>query len=138
MAPEPDLSPVAVAVALVTVLLGGQFAQAIGAYSVILLGWLGGAMIGVLRMPTVPRLTLAACIVASLVVTLGVTVPLAALLADVLHTAAPATKTLDARDLLFVVAAAIPAIGHSWGSVLTRAWRWVTRQKASANRESGQ
>lgn len=139
MAPEPDLSPVAVAVALVTVLLGTQFAQAIGAYSVILLGWLGGCMIGVLRMPTVPRLTLAAYVVASLVVTLGVTVPLSILLADVLHTAHAATKSLDATDLLFFVAAAIPAVGHSWGAVLSRLWGFFARRyAASSNREPRQ
>jgi len=137
MAPEPDLSPVAVAVALAAAMLGGQFAQAIGAYSVILLGWLGGAMVGVWRMPTLPRLTLAAYIVASLVVTLGVTVPLSAVLADALRSASPDLRSLDAKDLLFVVALAIPAIGHSWGDVLARAWRLVARLRLASGKESG-
>lgn len=128
--PEPDLSPVAVAVALLTVALGPEFAAIVGAYSVILIGWVGGVMVGVWRMPPAPRPHLAAFVLVSLVASLGVTVPLAELLADFMRAAAPWASRAEAKGLLLPLAFAIPAIGHSWADVAAWAWGVLRRRVA--------
>ena len=71
---------VSVAVLAATALLGPEFAVAVGAYGAIVLGWFGGMLVGLWRMPPVPRLQLAGFVVVSLVLTLGVTVSVAELL----------------------------------------------------------
>lgn len=129
MAPnEPDLTPVAVVISLLTIAMGPQFAATVGAYSIILLGWCGGVMVGVYRMPPAPRLHVAAFVLVSLVLVLGVTVPLAEIAASALRVAAPWMTATEAKGLLFPVAFALPAVGHSWAGVVRWAWGLVRRR----------
>lgn len=125
--PDADLTPLAVAVAGLTVLLGPQMAMAVGAYSIILLGWLGGVMVGAYRMPPGTRLQLAAFVAVSLVAVLGVTVPLATVVSDALRVAVPWMDRTDHKALLFPVAFLLPAVGHSWLEV--GRWVWEHLQK---------
>lgn len=127
--PEPELSPVAVAVAALTVMLGPQLAAVVGAYAVIMLGWVGGVMVGVYRMPAaVTRRQVVAFAVVSLVAVLGVTVPLAELGAQAMRTMVPWMSATEAKGLLFPVAFALPAVGHSWAEVATWAWGLIRRR----------
>lgn len=107
---EPDLNPVSVMVLVLTVWLGPQFAAVASAYTIILFGWFGGAFVGALRLPQGGRFKLAAFVVVSFVVTMGITVSVAELVAA--H--APDMLGVSVKALLFPVAAIIPAIGHSW------------------------
>lgn len=110
----PDITPVAVAVAALGVLLGPEWAHAAGAYSVIVLGWILGVLVGVYRMPRVPVLTRLAFVAGSFVAVLGLTVPLAQWLSGALPTLLPWGGLSDPLGLLFPVAFALPAVGHSW------------------------
>lgn len=107
--PETDLNPVSVLVLVLTAWLGNEFAAVAGAYTIILFGWFGGCIVGTLRMPA-GRIRLAAFVVASFVITMGLTVPLSELLAA----NAPNVLGVSSKALLFPVAALLPAIGHSW------------------------
>jgi len=127
--PEPDLSPLSVVVALLTLFVGPQLAPALGAYSLILIAWFGGVLIGVWRLPPAPRGMVAVFTVVTLIVTLGVTVPAA----DVLARHMP---VLEAKGLLFPIAVLIPAVGHSWLDVA--AWVWSLRRRFSAPKEGEQ
>lgn len=108
--PEPDLNPVSVMVLLLTAWLGPQFAGVASAYTIILFGWFGGCFIGALRLPPDGRVKLAAFVVISFVVTIGLTVSVAEMVAA----QAPEVMGFSVKTLLFPVAALIPAIGHSW------------------------
>jgi len=107
--PETDLNPVSVLVLVLTAWLGKEFAAVAGAYTIILFGWFGGCIVGTLRMPP-GRVRLAAFVTASFVITMGLTVPLAELLAANM----PDMMGISSKALLFPVAALLPAIGHSW------------------------
>jgi hypothetical protein len=136
---EPELTPVAVAVAALTVLLGPQLAAVIGAYAVILLGWLGGVMVGVYRMPPAGRGQLFAFVVVSLVAVIGVTVPLAEAGAQALRAMVPWMSATEAKGLLFPVAFLLPAVGHSWADVGGWAWDAIrSRFGARDNKEGRQ
>lgn len=136
MAPEEQVpSIVSVAVLLTTAALGPDFAVAVGAYGVILLGWFGGVMVGVWRMPPVPRAQLVAFVLVSLVATLGVTVSTSEVLAHVLRNTAPWAGNFQPVNLLFLVAFLLPAIGHSWIDVAR--WVWSLRRRAAPQRNGG-
>lgn len=130
--PVPDISPLAVAVAALSVALGPHMALAVGAYSIILMGWLLGVMVGVYRLPPCTRPQLAAFVVGSLVAVLGVTVPLTEIVANGLRVAAPWIGASDAKALLFPVAVLLPAVGHSWLDVSRWAWGVLQRRLAGA------
>lgn len=134
-AAPPDISPVAVAVAALGVLLGPEWAHAAGAYSVIVLGWIGGVMVGVYRMPPAPRVHVASFALISLVAVLGVTVPLSEWLAGALPKLLPWGGLSDSKGLLFPVAFALPAIGHSWLGVWRWTWDLVRRKAARRDQE---
>lgn len=136
-ADPPDISPVAVAVAALGVLLGPEWAHAAGAYSVIVLGWIGGVMVGVYRMPPAPRVHIAAFTLVSFVAVIGVTVPLARWLAGALPNLLPWGGLSDPYGLLFPLAFALPAIGHSWLSVGRWAWGLI-RRRAEPHREGAE
>jgi hypothetical protein len=136
-ADAPDISPVAVAVAALGVLLGPEWAHAAGAYSVITLGWIGGVMVGVYRMPPARRAHIAAFTLVSFVAVIGVTVPLARWLAGALPNLLPWGGLSDPYGLLFPLAFALPAIGHSWLSVGRWAWGLI-RRRAEPHREGAE
>lgn len=129
---EPELSPVAVAVAALTILLGPQLAAVVGAYSVILLGWVGGVMVGVYRMPPAGRGQLVAFVLVSLVAVLGITVPLAEAGAQALRAMVPWMSATEAKGLLFPVAFLLPAVGHSWADVGQWVWGLIRRRFGSS------
>lgn len=97
-------------VLVLTVWLGPQFASVASAYTVILFGWFGGCFVGALRLPAGGRFKLAAFVVVSFVVTMGLTVSVAEMLAA----RAPEVLGISVKTMLFPVAALIPAVGHSW------------------------
>jgi hypothetical protein len=105
---EPELTPVAVAVAALSILLGPQLAAVVGAYSVILLGWVGGVMVGVYRMP------------------------LAEAGAQALRAMVPWMSATEAKGLLFPVAFLLPAVGHSWADVGQWVWGLIRRRFGSS------
>jgi hypothetical protein len=111
---SPNLNPLAVAVAIAGALLGPRWAPYVGAYGLILFGWLGGVLVGLYRKDAGTRVHVAAFLAVSLVVTIGATVPLAEIASDYVPKA-----TL--QTLLFPVAFLIPAIGMDW----LRIGRWV-------------
>lgn len=136
--PDQDLSLLAVAVMAMSAVLGPQLAVAFAAYSIILLGWLGGVMVGVYRMPPTSRVRtrVAGFVAVTLVATLGVTVPLAGALAGGLHVVAPWANGTEAKGLLFPVAFAVSAIGHSWLEI--GRWVWGVVQRRIGGVQSGQ
>jgi hypothetical protein len=136
MAPDEQVPGiVSLAVLLATAALGPDFALAVGAYGAIMLGWFGGVMVGVWRMPPVSRGHLVAFVVASLVATLGITVPTAQVLTSVLSSMVPAAAVVQPTGLLLPVAFLLPAIGHSWVDVAR--WVWSLRRRAEPRRNEG-
>jgi hypothetical protein len=136
MAPDEQVPGiVSVAVLLATAALGPEFALAVGGYGVILLGWFGGVMWGVWRMPPVPRVQLVAFVLVSLVATLGVTVSATELLTKLLRATFPWAGGVQPAGLLFPVAFLLPAIGHGWVDVAR--WVWSLRRRAVAQRQEG-
>jgi hypothetical protein len=119
-APDPDLNPVSVAVLVLTAIVGPQFATVAGAYTVILFGWFGGVIVGALRMPHQGRMPLGLFVLLSLIVTMGATVPLSDFLSLNTTRFLPGTVSMGSAGLLFPVAFALPAIGHSWVGIV--AW----------------
>lgn len=130
---EPELSPVAVAVAALTVLLGPQLAAVVGAYAVILLGWVGGVMVGAYRMPPAGRGQLVAFVLVSLVAVIGITVPLAEAGARALSALVPWMSATEAKGLLFPVAFLLPAIGHNWLGFGEWVWGLIRRRFGSSS-----
>jgi hypothetical protein len=124
---------VSVAVLLVTAMLGPEFALAVGAYGVIMLGWFGGVLIGLWRMPPASRAHMAIFVAVSLVATLGVTVSATELLAGAMRAALPWASAVEAHGLLFPVAFVLPAIGHNWIDV--GRWVWSLRSRIGAKNE---
>jgi hypothetical protein len=123
---------VSVAVLLVTAMLGPEFALAVGAYGVIMLGWFGGVLIGLWRMPPAPRGHMASFVAVSLVATLGVTVSATELLAGAVRATFPWASTVEAHGMLFPVAFILPAIGHNWIDVAR--WVWSLRNRIGASK----
>ncbi len=136
MVPDEQVpSIVSVAVLLTTAARGADFAVAVGAYGVILLGWFGGVMVGVWRMPPVPRAQLITFVLVSLVATLGVTVSATELLTHLLRASVPWAGGVRPAGLLFPVAFLLPAIGHNWVDVAR--WLWSLRRRAVPQRNGG-
>ena len=136
MVPDEQVpSIVPVAVLLTTAALGPEFALAVGAYGVIFLGWFGGVMVGVWRMPPVPRPHLVAFVLVSLVATLGVTVSATEMLTHLLRASVPWAGGVQPAGLLFPVAFLLPAIGHNWIDVVR--WVWSLRRRAAEQRNGG-
>jgi hypothetical protein len=128
-------SIVSVAVLVATAALGPELAVAVGGYGVILLGWFGGVMWGVWRMPPVPRGQLVAFVLVSLVGTIGVTVSATEMLTHLLRATVPWASSVQPAGLLFPVAFVLPAIGHNWIDVAR--WVWGLRSRVTARRNDG-
>jgi hypothetical protein len=126
---------VSVAVLVATAALGPDFAVAVGAYGAILLGWFGGVLVGVWRMPPVPRSQLVAFVLVSLVATLGITVSATEMLAQLLRSTFPWAGAVQPAGLLFPVAFLLPAIGYGWVDVAR--WLWSLRRRAAHQRNEG-
>lgn len=120
--PSPDLTPVAVAITLLGVVVGPELADAAGAYSVIVLGWFAGFLIGLWRRPPESRIGVLAFLLVTLLLTLGVTVPMAMILSETVAKTVPWISVGGARGLLFPLAVILPAVGHSWFDVASHAW----------------
>lgn len=113
MSATPDLDPVSIAAAIAGALLGPQLAPYIGAYSVVLLAWVGGVIVGLYRRDPASRMSAAAFIAVTFVMTLGLTTFIASLLASKL--------SAESTTFLFPVAFMIPAVGDSWADIV----RWA-------------
>lgn len=133
--PEPDLNPISVLALALTAVFGAQVAQVASAYTVILFGWFGGCIVGALRMPEGPRFKLVAFVLVSFVFTMGLTVPLAEALAQYAPVLLPGDLAVNAKALLFPVAAAVPAIGHTWLDI--GAWAIGLVRRRVESREGG-
>lgn len=115
--PPPDLSPASALLMVFAAAIGPELAPFASAYSLILLGWFAGLLIGTyMRPPDGKRLPIAAFAFVSLVVVLGVTVPLSRAIAGYASAAAPGAP-IDAQALFLAVAVAIPAVGYRWRDV---------------------
>jgi hypothetical protein len=138
MSPEPDISLQAVAVAIAGAFVGHELAMVVGSYAAIMIGWMCGVFIGVLRLPDgSSRLQMVALVVVSFGATLGLTVPMSYGVANAVANFLPWFTATDAKSWLFPVAGAIPAVGHSWGTIAKDAWalvkrRWVAEDKGQA------
>lgn len=132
---EPDLNPISVTVMVLTAVMGPELAQVAGAYTIILMGWFGGLIWGALRLPAGGRFKLVLLCVLSLILTLGITVPLAEFVSN--NAARLGGWEFTSKGLLFPIAVAIPAIGHSWPDLFAWAWRIVSRRLAPT-KETGQ
>lgn len=104
---SPNLSPLSLAVAVATALLGSKWAPYAGAYGLIVFCWVAGVLIGLYRMPPGSNVHAAAFVVVSFVVTAGTTVPLAEIASDFLPGA-------TVQTLLVPLAIVIPAVGMDW------------------------
>lgn len=107
--PDVDLSPFAVFVAVAGAAVGPVFAQYVGAYSFILLGWFAGLLYGLYTRAPESRMPVWAYSLFTLSVALAVTVPASKVVADYV----PFSYTA----LLFPISAAIPAVPDKWGSI---------------------
>jgi len=124
MSASPDLDPVSIAAAIAGSFIGPQLAPYIGAYSVILVAWIGGVIIGLYRRDPASRMSAAAFIAVTFVMTIGLTAFIASSLA---------TKfSAESTTFLFPVALIIPAVGDSWIGVAQ--WVWG-RFRAKAEKE---
>jgi hypothetical protein len=108
-APEIDLSPMAVALAVAGSLVSPQLAYYVGAYAIIFIGWFGGLLFGLYRRAPESTMPVWAYSVCTLIASVGATVPASEALAKYIPFAYTA--------LLFPVAFAIPAMPDKWGDV---------------------
>lgn len=118
---NPNLDPVSVMVLLTASLVGERYAGIAGPYSVILFAWFGGVLTGLYRRAPTSRARLGLFVVITFVLTFGLTVPAADLVAQY----APAGTSA----LLFPVAFLIPAVGEDWIPLVRWAWGLWKRRK---------
>ena len=116
---NPSLDLVSVAAAVATALIGQELAPIVGAYTVIMLAWAAGVLIGLYRRDPASRLSTAAFVVVTFVMTIGGSVFAADLLEKHLG--------LAGSFPLFLAAFCIPAIGESWFDI----GRWAIEQARS-------
>lgn len=107
--PDVDLTPWAVAVAMAGAAVGPKFAQYVGAYALIFVGWFAGLLYGLYKRPADSRMPVWVYAVFTFIVSLGSTVTLAQFMAEYMQ--------FSYTALLFPVAAAIPALPDKWGDI---------------------
>lgn len=127
-APHPPVDLVSLLAALLTPIVGVAMAETASTFALIVLAWSVGVLVGLLRMPPdevalgmrpgVRRVGV--FVLGSAGLALGITVPMADVLASVLQQVIPAGASITARSLCFVLAWSVPAVGHSWPAVLAR------------------
>lgn len=119
--PAPDLTPAGALLVVLAWWIGPELAPYASAYSLILIGWGTGLLIGVWRRPADGRRwPIAGFALVSLVASMGLTVPATQLVASNVGMLAPGASPVEASGWFMAVAAAIPAIGHNWP--LIAAW----------------
>lgn len=69
-----------------------------------------------------------ALVIVSFGATLGLTVPMSYAVSSAVSSFVPWFTATDVKAWLFPVAAAIPAIGHSWGTVAQDTWLFFKRR----------
>lgn len=104
--PDLDLSLWAAALTLAGFYWGPKAAQFISAYSLILVGWFAGLMIGLFRRDIDSRMPTFVYVIVSLVASLGFTVPVAVAL--------DGTAGFQYTGLLLPISAAIAALPDKW------------------------
>ncbi len=122
--PDIDISPWAVAVAVAGASVGPQFAQYVGAYSIILVGWFAGLLYGLFTRSAESKLPVWAYSLMTFIVTMGATVPFSQMAAEYV----PFSYTA----LLFPISVAIPAVPDKWGTIgqwLLERWQAVRGAK---------
>lgn len=107
---NPSLDPVSVASAVIAGLIGQELAPIVGAYTVILFAWLGGVLVGLYRRDPASRMSTAAFVVITFVLTVGGSAFIADQLTERLGIAGSSP--------LFMAAFFIPAIGESWVDIV--------------------
>ena len=122
--PPPNLDIASVAAVVVSYFIGSELAPYVSAYVVILFAWFLGVIIGRYRIPQDRSINTTTF----MLVTLGVTLGATAFIADQLSR----HFNIEVTSLLFPVAVAIPAVGHSWLDLA--AWV-VERWKSSFSKE---
>lgn len=135
-APHNPMDPVSVVAYLLTPVVGVAVADAVSAYAAIVVAWSVGVLVGLLRMPPDERALgmrpgwrrTAAFTLGSGGLVLGTTPLLAELLAGSLQQVLPEAAGVTARSLCFVIAWAVPAVGHSWPSLLPALRGWWARR----------
>ncbi len=118
--PDVDLTPWAVAVAVAGAAVGPKFAQYVGAYSIILVGWFAGLLYGLYTRSPESKMPVWAYSVFTFILCVAVTVPASQVAAEYV----PFSYTA----LLFPVAAAIPAVPDKWGEI----GRWLMERWQAA------
>lgn len=116
--PSVDLDPFTVAVALAGAFFGPKLSYYIGAYGLILAGWFAGVLFGLYRRGPDAKLPIWAFVMATMVGSLGITVPAAELASHYLP--------FGLTALLFPVAFVVPAFPDKWGGFavqLLEQWR---------------
>lgn len=131
--PSPDLSPAGALLMVFAAVIGPAWAPFASAYTMILLGWFAGLLIATyLRPVDGKRFPILAFAFVSLVVVLGVTVPLSNFVAHYASTAVPGGP-VDAQGLFLVISVAIPAIGHRWVAIAKLVAARIRRHIMGAN-----
>ena len=110
----PPLDPFTIAVALAAAMVGPKLAPYVGAYTLILMGWFAGVLIGIYRRDVGSRIGTGAFVVVSFILTIGSTVATAETLSPHLG--------VSITYLLIPVAVLIPAVGDTWFDVAR--WLW--------------
>lgn len=125
MAPgsSDQLHPATVLAAVATAAIGPEFADELAAYTVILVGWAGGVLWGLVNLPNNPpwsgwrpRL---AFVIGTFAAAMFATVAIASIVATIVSTWVPGLSRTDVKDYLFVIATAIPAVGHNWSRIIS-------------------
>jgi hypothetical protein len=132
MAPAvpPDLSLAGALLMAAAWWLGPELAPYVSTYSLILIGWGAGLMVGIWRRPPDGRrLPIAGFAAVSLVASLGLTVPATQLVASNAGMLIPgASGSFNAGGWFIGMAAAIPAIGHNWPQIFAAVGEWLRRR----------
>lgn len=124
--PQADLSLLAFAIALASTIIGPQLSYFAGAYSLILLGWFGGLMVGLYRRPQDAKMPVPAYVASTFIFSMCATVPASEWIGH--HS----PLQVEVGALLFPISAAIPAFPDKLarlGQRIVRKWTQETKEK---------
>lgn len=128
MTPPSEADLISVIATVLAVVIGPRLAPIIGIYVGLLLGWCAGCMIGLFRRDSKLGISTGWFVAISLLITLGVTVPIAVVMSN----AMPGTSY---HWFVFPLAVIIPMIGTDWFAFSS--WVWEHLLKAWLLRLSG-
>lgn len=130
--PSPDLSPASALLAALAILIGPVLAPYASAYSLILMGWCAGVLIGIYLWPPSgqgkPQMPALVFAIVTLLLVLGVTVPVSRGVALGLASHFAWLDWVSADALLFPTAVLVPAIGHRWPAIIRGLFRFLLRR----------